>query len=355
MFYAGGEEKSEGRERVAQGNAIDHVVRPYVQAGGLTHYYAAHGTLSKGILQRSLFLPGGRSYFDLSSLTKALVITPLLCWMTKELLLSGLEIAPFAEAGAEYAALSLLQHEAGLPFWCNLWISNLKACRGQRATALMRLEAYLRERPRLSPSTSSPYLYGDLGHILLSLWLERQAGIPLEQLYSDFLEKVLQVEPDLLFYRPTEAQKKKCIPTAYCHVRKRWLCGEVHDENASALGGISGHAGLFGSGSALEDFLIHFLSSHHGKPFSADMLPPYDASRRSFLGWQIGMGLQGLQSRTSWIMGHQGFTGTLFWWMPETACFGLLLTNRTMGGRRVPWIQGLRQKVFSLQCQDLGV
>jgi CubicO group peptidase (beta-lactamase class C family) len=329
-------------------NAIDDAIMPFVKAGGLTHYYAACGTLSEGVLQRSVHLPGGRTFFDLSSLTKALVITPLLLEYAKNTPLLDLKVSHF---GVTASALSLLQHEAGVPFWRNLWLGHLRTSEGNRAGALARLEFFLREVSLLPGA----YLYGDLGHMLLSLWLEAQTQQSLVKQYGDFLEATLQEKRSLLFYAPTQEQKPQGIPSAYCRVRGRWLCGEAHDENASALGGVSGHAGLFASGEGLETFLLRFLCSRKGKNFSFDHLPPYEASRRSFLGWQVGMGLTPPPLSSPWILGHQGFTGTLFWWMPQSSCFGLLLTNRTMGGRQVSWIHGLRQKVFSLQCRELGV
>lgn len=332
-------------------HAIDRAILPSVRAGGLTHYYAACGSLSGGVLQRSAHLPGGRRFFDLSSLTKALVITPLVQWIAKDRALSELKLCLSGESGPSVSLLSLLQHEAGLPFWRNLWIGNLARPEGNRSAALARLDLDLHAPSSFSPS----YLYSDLGHILLSMWLEKETGRSLPELYGDFLETELKQKRDLLFYTPTEEQKKRSIPTAYCRIRERWLCGEVHDENASALGGVSGHAGLFGSGEGVETFLLHFLSSSQGRGFSFDQLPTYEASRRSFLGWQVGMALDTPPLPSSWILGHQGFTGTLFWWEPRSACFGLLLTNRTMGGRQVSWIHKLRQTVFALQCKELGL
>ena len=329
---------------MSQGNTIHEAVMPYVRSGGITHYYAACGTLSQGVLQRSSHLPGGRCFFDLSSLTKALVTTPLMLRLAEGRPLAEVEV-PFA--GERFSAVALLQHEAGLPFWRNLWVCLLHKPGDSRQTASARLERFVQERPR--GTRDSAYLYSDLGHMILSRWIEDKTQQSLDLYYRDFLETQLGVNPALLFFAPTQTQKEQSIISAYCPIRRRWLRGEVHDENASALGGTSGHAGLFGAGDGVESFLLRFLSSAEGRKFLAAQLPPYEVARRSFLGWQVGMGLEPSLSSSSWILGHQGFTGTLFWWEPARGHFGVFLTNRTVGARLVPWIQGLRRQVFSLQ------
>ncbi len=329
---------------MSQGNTIHETVMPYVRSGGITHYYAACGTLSQGVLQRSSHLPGGRCFFDLSSLTKALVTTPLMLRLAEGKPLAGVEV-PFA--GERFSAEALLQHEAGLPFWRNLWVCLLNKPGDSCGPALARLERAVQERPR--DACEPAYLYSDLGHIILSRWIEDKTQEPLDVYYRCFLETQLGVNPARLFFAPTQNQKEKSIISAYCPTRRRWLRGEVHDENGAALGGISGHAGLFGAGDGVESFLLRFLSSAEGRKFSAAQLPPYEVARRSFLGWQVGMGLASPLPPSSWILGHQGFTGTLFWWEPARGHFGVFLTNRTVGARLVPWIQALRRQVFSLQ------
>ena len=89
------------------------------------------------------------------------------------------------------------------------------------------------------------------------------------------------------------------MPSAYCHIRQRLLQGEVHDENCAARGGVSGHAGLFGSG----DDLINYLRTLFAHRVGQEIL-------RRDVGLQHGA--EGVLSAQGTLRGHLGFTGTSF-------------------------------------------
>jgi CubicO group peptidase (beta-lactamase class C family) len=156
------------------------------------------------------------------------------------------------------------------------------------------------------------------------------------------------LESDLAFTVPAGAP---IAPTEQCPWRGRLLRGEVHDENASAFGGVAGHAGLFGTvrgvcgyARALLTCRLHpmsvleYLSQEHARA------APPGSERRGF-GWILmhpGWSGGDLMSRHS--IGHTGFTGTGVWMDLERQRFSVLLTNRVHPSRHIESnIVGLRR------------
>jgi len=324
----------------------------HIQKGHFTHYEMVCGSLDgEKNRVREAFLPGGRVFFDLASLTKALVTAPLVHRVLAE---RGLSLdVPVAQLGVFPAfpsqvlrstARQLLEHEAGLPFWRNLWLGTLTPRGTEVGAARERLHRSVAE----TSGTLGAFCYDDLGYMYLAFLLERLTGASLPTLFSSLLLS-LGLSRSLLSFGPLASPSSHYIPTAYCRIRNRWLCGEAHDENAAALGGYSGHAGLFGSGEAVEAFLQRYLSLPEAAVFCGGGDPTQNAQKRNVCGWQAGMGLCDTPEASRLILGHQGFTGGLFWWEPATKFYGIFLTNRTMGGRQVSWIGELRRQVFRAQ------
>ena len=140
-------------------------------------------------------------------------------------------------------------------------------------------------------------------------------------------------------YRPDQ---RRCAaasrPTEVDPWRQRHLRGEVHDENAFALGGVSSHAGLFSSGEDLVRLARMYLRrGARSTGYASCRQPPSGSSRRSqdsalshrALGWETPNGTNSagrLMSRRAF--GHTGFTGTSIWIDPERGVFVVLLSNR---------------------------
>ncbi|MFA5965092.1 MAG: serine hydrolase domain-containing protein [Sphingomonas sp.] len=160
-----------------------------------------------------------------------------------------------------------------------------------------------------------PPVYSDINFILLGIAIERLTGQPLS---AWPLGKGLSYGPP-----PGPA-----VATERCPWRQRVLKGEVHDENASAMGGATGHAGLFGTVAGVLDFAQGVLD---GSGASEAMLwairtPFYDHRtcgwERRFAGWSGG------QACSAETIGHTGFTGTGLWIDFERGLAWTLLTNR---------------------------
>jgi serine-type D-Ala-D-Ala carboxypeptidase len=267
----------------------------------------------------------------------------------------------------------LLAHVGGLAAWQPFYQQLLPhgpalhdatsaSRRRHQATCLI-----LREPLAYTPGTR--VVYSDLGFILLGNLLEAQYGQPLSTLFLDNVAQPLGLRH--IAYRPFDQPSPLPVaPTAYaateaCPWRGRVLIGEVHDENAWAMGGIAGHAGLFATAEALGQFAQALLDTVAGK---SDWLPapllqeswqrqPIPVGTTRALGWDTptpGHSTAGAYF-SSRSIGHLGFTGTSLWIDLERQVIVVLCTNRVHPSRQATGIQRLRPAVHNLVMQALGV
>jgi CubicO group peptidase (beta-lactamase class C family) len=136
------------------------------------------------------------------------------------------------------------------------------------------------------------------------------------------------------FFTPADSLKSRIAPTEIAPPRGYPLRGEVHDENAYALGGVAGHAGLFSTGKDLAIFAQMMLNggTYEGTRVISDSTIALFTKRAAgtrALGWDTcgGSGSCG-QYLGGDAYGHTGFTGTSLWIDPERDMFVVLLTNR---------------------------
>ena len=169
----------------------------------------------------------------------------------------------------------LLTHSSGLPGWRPYYerLASLEA--GQagfpgRTAAREAVLGYIAQEA-LVYERGSRSLYSDLGFMLLGWAVERLAGESLDQFCNNQIYRPLEAQP--LAYVPRESQAMPAAsleshaiaPTEDDPWRGRMLCGEVHDENAFALGGVAGHAGLFGSARAVLAVAKAWMEGRRGK------------------------------------------------------------------------------------------
>jgi len=193
--------------------------------------------------------------FDLASLTKVIATATVLMRLVEQAKLHlsdpiGRWIPRWRGDATVEDALS---HTTGLPAWLPLFREH----QGRDAFAAAIAGAPLEYQPR------SASVYSDLGFILLGFIAEDVGGAPLDQLFEITCSR-LGLE-DLAF-KPPDRWRQRTAPTEYDPWRKRLLVGEVPDENAAALGGVAGHAGLFGTGSAVGRFAQTLLRARIGEP-----------------------------------------------------------------------------------------
>jgi CubicO group peptidase (beta-lactamase class C family) len=178
-----------------------------------------------------------------------------------------------------------------------------------------------------------PPVYSDINFILLGIVIERITGQPLKQ----------QLLPVGLTFTP---DPQACAATEFCRWRERMIRGEVHDENAFALGGASGHAGLFGTIDAALDFAAAMLNGTALRPETMAALRTRQSAQRA-LGWEMKYdGWSGGGACADDTIGHTGFTGTGLWIDFQRGLAWSLLTNRVHPTRHFEsGIAELRQAV----------
>jgi CubicO group peptidase (beta-lactamase class C family) len=178
---------------------------------------------------------------------------------------------------------------------------------------------------------AGPPVYSDINYILLGIGVERLTGAPLS---------AWPLGPGLA-YTP----EGPAVATERCPWRGRVLKGEVHDENAWALGGAAGHAGLFGTVDGVLDFALGLLDGTGASPaMLAAMRERQNGDRtcgweRRFPGWSGG------DACSDATIGHTGFTGTGLWVDFDRRLAWTLLTNRVHPSRHTP----AAQSIFALR------
>lgn len=283
------------------------------------------------------------TWYDLASLTKVLCTIPL----TLDLIAAGRldpqatvrdllpEVAWLQERPnlGDATVLQLATHTSGLPAWEPLYTLGL-----DRATLFARLLYSPLQRP---PGT---IVYSDLGILVLGHILERSTGCRLDVLGQGLFSRIGQAR-DLAFGSPDGAP---VAPTERCPWRNRQLRGEVHDENASAFGGVAAHAGLFGTLHGVVGYAQALLAHRlHAEPvvrYLSEEHARTEQERRGF-GWALmHAGWSGGDLISPRSIGHTGFTGTGLWIDLERQRFSVLLTNRVFPSRHVEsGIIGLRR------------
>jgi CubicO group peptidase (beta-lactamase class C family) len=160
-----------------------------------------------------------------------------------------------------------------------------------------------------------PPVYSDINFILLGIAVERLTGAGLD---------ALPIEPGLSWGPPPGP----AVATEFCHWRGRVMKGEVHDENCWAMGGRTGHAGLFGTVDGVLDVAQGLLDGTAASPaMFAAMRTAVEGHRTH--GWEIRFpGWSGGQACSPTTIGHTGFTGTGLWIDADRGLAWTLLTNR---------------------------
>jgi CubicO group peptidase (beta-lactamase class C family) len=205
--------------------------------------------------------------------------------------------------------------------------------------------------------------YSDLGFILLGEIVQRLTGIPLDEYAKQHIFAPLGMNASQ--FNPPRKLWPMIAPTEDdVDFRKRLLQGEVHDENAWALGGVSGHAGLFSTAGDTAIFAQMILNggiyAHH-RILTRATIQEFTARQAigdtaRTLGWDAVT--QPSSSGHYFSLnsfGHTGFTGTSLWIDPDRDLFVILLTNRVNPTRANEQIRQLRPAVHDAIRQALGL
>jgi CubicO group peptidase (beta-lactamase class C family) len=323
-----------------------------------THAYYGTGRLGTDNPVR----PDSSTVYDLASLTKVIGLTTAIMLAVDEgrLVVDSPIVRYVPMFGAEptqperrtVTLRHLLTHTSGLPAWRALY---------QETST--RDEAFaLADTTRLVAAPGTAYTYSDLGAIVMTQAVERVMGLRIDTLLAERVFGPLRMDDTR--YLPPPSWRPRIAPTENDPWRGRVLRGEVHDENASRLDGVSGHAGLFSSARDLlrfSDWVMAEWADQAGKaancldqfrPFPSPAPPALPAlpvamfalrqnlppgSTRA-LGWDTpsatGSSAGSRFSRLS--IGHTGFTGTSIWIDPERCLAVVILSNRVHPTRDNP-------------------
>ena len=284
--------------------------------------------------------------FDLASLTKVLATTTVLMRLVDagSVALADRVGGRLAEwRGGDRGAVTvadLLEHAGGLTAHLPFFRDHRGRLDYQHAICSLPLE--------YPPRTRS--VYSDLGFILLAFIAADAAGAGLDEQFDEVAGRLGIAD---LRFRPPAAWRSRAAPTEVDSWRGRLLRGEVHDENAWALGGVAGHAGLFGTAPAVGRFARAVLETLRGRPRLArpETLARFVrrgrvAGSSRALGWDTMLVTSSCgRSLSPAAFGHTGFTGTSLWVDPVRDLYVVLLTNRVHPTRTNEAILGVRPAV----------
>ena len=257
----------------------------------------------------------------------------------------------------------LLAHCSGLTAYLPFFRDHTGRHEFERAIGTLPLEYAPRSRA----------IYSDLGFILLGFILESAApaqpvadtsGVlnPGATLGVRFHRVAAFLTNEPLAFNPPRAWRARTAPTEVDEWRGRLLVGEVHDENAWALGGAAGHAGLFGTAPAVGAFARGVLRTIAGEPILAQPATMRDFIRRTdipgssrALGWDTMLPTSSSGTRLSpTAIGHTGFTGTSLWIDWERDLYVVFLTNRVHPTRENEAIRQIRPLLHDTVVEEIA-
>lgn len=345
----------------------------------------AHGAFPGGVLavgwkDRLSIHPFGRlacgskarkvaedSIYDVASLTKPIVTTTgaMMLVQQQRLNLDALVkdyLPDFAEDAksdshpawrAQVSVRMLLLHNSGLPAHRDFYLE----AKGREAILARVLAEPLLRAP------AKQIEYSDLGFILLGEIIERLTGESLDAFAKREIFQPLGMDRSM--FNPPRRLRPEIAPTEMdATYRKRLVWGEVHDENASAMGGIAGHAGLFSTARDVAIFAQMILNGGiygHQRLLSRAIIGQFTSkvaiiNSAGATGWDVPTESSSSgRYLSSKSFGHMGFTGTTLWIDPEKDLFVVFLTNRVHPTRANQQIRQVRPAVHDAVIESLGL
>ena len=313
--------------------------------------------------------------YDVASLTKPIVTTTAVMMLVEE---NSLNLdAPVSRYVPEFAAASnkdpdafwregvtvrhLLLHSSGLAahrdFYLHLKMSPKRVTSPRNASDILAraiAEPFVRE-------PGAQVEYSDLGFILLGAIIERLSGSSLDAFASARIFAPLGMASS--FFNPPVRLRARIAPTEHDRAfRRRIIHGEVHDENAWAMGGVAGHAGLFSTASDVGIFAQMMLNGGiygHRRVVARATIQEFTARQEiggsaHALGWDVPVAPSSSGNHFSLrSFGHLGFTGTSLWIDPDRDLFVVLLTNRVHPTRDNDQIRRVRPALHDAITESL--
>jgi CubicO group peptidase (beta-lactamase class C family) len=303
--------------------------------------------------------------FDLASLTKPLATTLAVMELIQQSRLTlkenlGSILPLFKNTDKEKIRVEhLLYHNSGFPDYRPYYKLVKKLEPGKRKDAL---REFLIKEPLIHPP-GHQVVYSDLGFMVLCWMIEEVTGFRLDRFVLENIYRPLGLKT--LFFLPVDKMPPVAdfAATEKCPWRGILLEGVVHDDNAYSVGGIEGHAGLFGTAGDVFYLLSELMAVYRGSVSTGVF--DIDLTRRFLsLNEQNGQAL-GFDTPSSKgsscgryfskrTVGHLGFTGTSFWMDLDRAIVVILLTNRIHPSRDNNRIKAFRPKLHDAVMENFA-
>lgn len=331
--------------------------------------------------------------FDIASLTKPISTSTLTMILTSEgkifpnqTLSDWFEFVP--DDHKEITIENLQNHTSGLPAWRPYYRELPSALVGTEEGKNFIIDACLNEPLQEEPGIKTTY--SDLGYILLGEILSRASKMPLDELFVGKISKPLNLRDTFFIHnvsrvsttsRKTETSPSQHVPipsiqkrsvtsavhrrfaaTEDCPWRGKVIHGEVHDQNAFAMGGIAGHAGLFSTALDIHGFLLEFILGfeNKGKLFNRQTIDKFFPIKNGLItpeypgifvgGWDTPSAKNSAAGHYSSInaIGHLAYTGCSIWLDHKQSFWVVLLTNRIHPSTTNEKIKSFRPHIHDL-------
>jgi len=277
--------------------------------------------------------------FDLASLTKPLAT--VLCtlnlinegvvnWQEK---LSSLLSRKVDEQKAEITLFHLLSHCSGLPAY-RPYYQQIKDGYYEQGKKKI-VESILAEPLVADPGQKS--IYSDLGYILLGQIIETKSGQKINEFWQRIIGDSFHLSNKICYLKNNDLGPERCVATTINPVTLKPVCGIVNDDNCRIMGGVAGHAGLFGTlegvVSICEKLIEQSKEISTCTAYSNELLKK-TFKKRPLSTWTCGFDTPSIRDSLAGqyfsekSVGHLGFTGTSFWIDLEKSIVVVVLTNR---------------------------
>ncbi len=278
-------------------------------------------------------------YYDLASLTKIIFANSALMMLFESGKLDLRESIHNSLPWLKFRNIiikELLTHSAGLSWWKPLY----KIIKATPKHQLPNIENNWEQLKKIlnseKPKKLSKAVYSDLDYFVLGFLLQRKFEKPLLSIWAEVQDHLGLSGMHFNTFNHSQFSKSSYAPTESCPWRKKILQGEVHDDNTWALGGVSTHAGLFGSLDQVDEWFLKMRSSYLGRgPLKKQTLKTFwSRSLPENAGdWALGYMMPSANSSagrrfSKSSVGHTGFTGTSFWYDLKKDFAVIMLSNR---------------------------
>ena len=352
------------------GTAIDLYIKEKVFPGaaiGISYLVEGEfqrATFCYGKIDDSENLVDTNTFYDLASLTKPLVtVFSILALIEEKKIgwnekLDSLLSQSIPKDKKNISLLNLMSHSSGLPAHRKYYLSLSTIPPEERKKEI--IDAIAKEE--LLYKNGEKNIYSDLGYILLGNIIEKKSGMGMEEFWNKKIINPINLQNTLFFPKNKKSTGIIFASTGYCSDINKNLYGTVHDDNCRFMGGVAGHAGLFGTVEgvlAFSENIVKGYSDWYKHPSFSNTNLRKVLERQPHSEWALGFDTPHPETSSSGryfsfpSVGHLGFTGTSFWIDLKRKIAIVFLTNRVFYGVENEKIKTVRPQVHNLIMEEI--